>query len=72
MSLEAVLALLIGGGGLGAFITAWLTRLSDKDAHELQLLDRAYKEIERLDAELLEERVENASFRKTLKEHDLL
>lgn len=72
MSLEAVLALLIGGGGLGAFVTAWLARLSDKDAHELQLLDRAYKEIERLDAELTQERVENASFRKTMKEHDLL
>lgn len=54
MTAETILALIIGGGGIGAIVSALLTRKSAKEGTDLQLLDRAYKEIERLDEKIAE------------------
>lgn len=48
MNLTAILALLIGGGGIGSLVSAFLTRKTEKDKIEISLLDRAYEEINRL------------------------
>lgn len=54
MGLQELLIVLIGGGGIGAIIAALMTRQTDKDKNKIDLLDRAYKEIERLEAKLAE------------------
>lgn len=54
MSLEWLVGILIGGGGVGAILSAYLTFLSSNKAHELNLLDRASEEIERLDKKIKE------------------
>ena len=54
MGLQDLLIVLIGGGGIGAIIAALMTRQTDKDKNKIDLLDRAYKEIERLEAKLAE------------------
>lgn len=48
MGIKEVLILLIGGGGIGSMVSAFLTRKTDKDKIEISLLDRAYEEIDRL------------------------
>lgn len=48
MDLTKILALLIGGGGIGSLVSAFLTRKTEKDKIEISLLDRAYEEINRL------------------------
>lgn len=54
MTLGTILALVIGGGGIGSIVSAFLTRKSAREGTDLQLLDRAYKEIERLDDKIAE------------------
>lgn len=49
MNWETILALLVGGTGIGGWISSILTRQSQKESNEVDLLDRAYKEITRLD-----------------------
>lgn len=75
MELNELLTILIGGGGVGAIIAAVMTRQTAKDQNKIDLLDRAYKEIERLEskideleAELISERRMNDDLRKVLYE----
>ena len=75
MGLQELLTVLIGGGGIGAIIAAIMTRQTAKDQNKIDLLDRAYKEIERLEAkideleeELRSERSMNDELRKVLNE----
>ena len=75
MGLQELLTVLIGGGGIGAIIAALMTRQTAKDQNKIDLLDRAYKEIERLEAkideleeELRSERSMNDELRKVLNE----
>lgn len=73
MGLQELLTVLIGGGGIGAIIAALMTRQTAKDQNKIDLLDRAYKEIERLEAkideleeELRSERSMNDELRRVL------
>ena len=75
MELNELLTVFIGGGGVGAIIAAIMTRQTAKDKNKIDLLDRAYKEIERLEAkideleeELRSERSMNDELRKVLNE----
>jgi len=54
MGLQDILIVLIGGGGIGAIIAALMTRQTAKDQNKIDLLDRAFKEIERLETKLKE------------------
>ena len=54
MEVNELLTILIGGGGVGAIIAAVMTRQTAKDQNKINLLDRAFKEIERLEAKLKE------------------
>lgn len=54
MEVNELLTILIGGGGVGAIIAAVMTRETEKDKNKIDLLDRAFKEIERLEAKLKE------------------
>ena len=54
MGLQELLTVLIGGGGIGAIIAAIMTRQTAKDQNKIDLLDRAFKEIERLETKLKE------------------
>ena len=54
MEINELLTILIGGGGVGAIIAAVMTRETAKDKNKIDLLDRAFKEIERLEAKLKE------------------
>lgn len=54
MGFDDLLTVLIGGGGVGAIIAAIMTRQTAKDKNKIDLLDRAFKEIERLEAKLKE------------------
>ena len=60
MEVNELLTILIGGGSVGAIIAAIMTRQTAKDKNKIDLLDRAYKEIERLEAKIdeLEEELE--------------
>ena len=73
MELNELLTILIGGGGIGAIIAALMTRQTAKDQNKIDLLDRAYKEIERLETkidelenELKNERQMNDELRRVL------
>ena len=73
MGLQELLTVLIGGGGIGAIIAALMTRQTAKDKNKIDLLDRAYKEIERLEGkidelenELKNEKQTNDDLRKVL------
>ena len=54
MGPQELLTVLIGGGGIGAIIAALMTRQTAKDQNKIDLLDRALKEIVRLEAKLKE------------------
>lgn len=54
MTFEQLLVLLIGGGGAAGLLSAFFTRKSSKEKTDIDLLDRAYKEIERIDTKLKE------------------
>lgn len=54
MTFEQLLILLIGGGGAAGLLSAFFTRKSGKEKTDIDLLDRAYKEIERIDKKLKE------------------
>ena len=54
MGLQELLTVLIGSGGIGAIIAALMTRQTAKDKNKIDLLDRAFKEIERLETKLKE------------------
>lgn len=54
MELNELLTVLIGGGGVGAIIAALMTRQTAKDKNKIDLLDRAFKEMERLEGKLKE------------------
>lgn len=58
MDISELLAVLIGGGSVGAIIAAYMTRQTEKDQNKMDLLDRTYKEIERLEAKLREAEAE--------------
>ena len=73
MGLQDLLTVLIGSGGIGAIIAALMTRQTAKDKNKIDLLDRALKEIVRLEAkikeaeeELEKEQNENDELRKVL------
>ena len=73
MELNELLTILIGGGGVGAIVAAIMTRETAKDKNKIDLLDRALKEIVRLEAKLKEaedeldkEQNENYELRKVL------
>lgn len=75
MGFDDLLTVLIGGGGIGAIIAALMTRQTAKDKNKIDLLDRAFKEIERLETKLKEaeeelekEQNENDELRKVLVE----
>lgn len=75
MNLESILLLFIGGGGVGALVSAFFTRKSQRESTEINLLDRAYKEINRLDmkideleSELKKERDDNVELRRIIAE----
>ncbi|MEM5567684.1 hypothetical protein AAF695_02800 [Aerococcus viridans] len=75
MGLQELLTVLLGGGGIGAIIAALMTRQTAKDQNKIDLLDRAFKEIERLETKLKEaeeelekEQNENDELRKVLVE----
>lgn len=75
MTLENILLLFIGGGGIGAILSAWFTRKSNQESTEIDLLDRAYIEIGRLDgkidaleAELREKKTKNAELERIIGE----
>lgn len=75
MGLSELLTILLGGSGIGAIIAAVMTRQTAKDQNRLDLLDRTYREIERLEAkikrleaELEEEEVQNDKLRKVIAE----
>ena len=54
MGIQELLTVLIGGGSVGAIIAAIMTRQTAKDQNKIDLLDRAYKEMERLEGKLKE------------------
>lgn len=54
MTFEQLVILLVGGGGAAGLLSAFFTRKSSKDKSDIDLLDRAYKEIERIDIKLKE------------------
>lgn len=54
MSWEWLVGILIGGGGAGTILSAYFTHKSNNQTHELNLLDRAREEIERLDNKIKE------------------
>lgn len=54
MSVEWLIGLLIGGGGAAGILSAFFTRKSAKEKNDIELLDRAYAEISRLDARIKE------------------
>ena len=58
MTFEQLLVLLIGGGGVAGLLSAFFTRKSGKEKTNIDLLDRAYKEIERIDKKLKEAYIE--------------
>lgn len=58
MEVNELLTVLIGGGGVGAIIAAIMTRQTAKDKNKIDLLDRTYKEIERLEDKLKEAEAE--------------
>lgn len=73
MEVNELLTILIGGGGVGAIVAAIMTRETAKDKNKIDLLDRALKEIVRLEAKLKEaedeldkEQNENYELRKVL------
>lgn len=75
MGFNELLTVLIGGGGVGAIIAAVMTRQTAKDQNKIDLLDRALKEIVRLEAKLKEaeeelekEQNDNDELRKVLVE----
>lgn len=54
MTWQMLIGLFIGTGGAGAILSAYFTHKSNNQNHELNLLDRARVEIERLDAKIKE------------------
>lgn len=54
MTWEVLVGLLIGGGGVTGLLSAYFTRKSSKEKNDIELLDRAYAEISRLDARIKE------------------
>lgn len=54
MDFNTLLALLIGSGGVGAIVSAMLVRETSKEKHKVDLLDKAYLEITRLDNKIQE------------------
>ena len=49
MSIEQLLAVLLGGGGFAGILAHTFTRITSKEKNELDMLDRAQKELERAD-----------------------
>lgn len=49
MTWQYIFLTLLGGGTVGGILSAILTFISTRSSNNISLLDRAYKEIERLD-----------------------
>lgn len=54
MDAAELVYLVLGSTVVGALISSLFTRKSAKESNDIQLLDRAYKEIERLDDRIVE------------------
>jgi len=54
MDVNTVIGLVLSSTVIGALISGAFTRISEKENNNINLLDRAYKEIERLDAQVSE------------------
>lgn len=54
MNIQEVTVLLLGSTVVGTLISSFFTHKSNKESNDIQLLDRAYKEIERLDERIIE------------------
>lgn len=72
METKDLISLLLTSGVLGAFISAILTRKSAKESNDIQLLDRAYKEIERLDDRIVELELVARELRGKLEDKDYM
>ena len=54
MDVSTVIGLVLSSTVIGALISGAFTRTSAKESNDINLLDRAYKEIERLDEQVAE------------------
>ncbi|MFL2116262.1 hypothetical protein ACEN4P_01370 [Marinilactibacillus psychrotolerans] len=45
-----IITLFLGSGVIGTLISVWFTRKTAKEKNAFEMIDRLYKEIERLDA----------------------
>ena len=54
MDVSTVIGLVLSSTVIGALISGAFTRTSEKENNNINLLDRAYKEIERLDEQVAE------------------
>ena len=54
MDVSTVIGLVLSSTVIGALISGVFTRKSAKESNKIDLLDRAYKEIERLDEQVAE------------------
>lgn len=70
MEAGELITLVLGSTVLGAFISSFFTRKSAKESNDIQLLDRAYKEIERLDDRIVELEEVARSLRSKLDDKD--
>ncbi|MDN6292620.1 MAG: hypothetical protein L0J35_06055 [Tetragenococcus halophilus] len=70
-----IATLFLGSGVIGTIISVWFTRKTAKEKNAFEMIDRLYKEIERLDSiikilrkQLEESETENRELRKQLDE----
>ncbi|SDJ67572.1 hypothetical protein [Alkalibacterium thalassium] len=54
MDVSTVIGMVLSSTVIGALISGAFTRVSEKESNDINLLDRAYKEIERLDDQVAE------------------
>ena len=76
MTLSELVQLAAGSTVIGTIISVVFTRLTNKEKHDIDLLDRAYKEINRLDSivKMLKSDLDDEKYmrKKTEKERDFL
>lgn len=70
-----IATLFLGSGVIGTIISVWFTRKTAKEKNAFEMIDRLYKEIERLDSiikilrkQLEDSEIENRDLRKQLDE----
>lgn len=72
MSPFELVTLVMGSSVVGALISSLFTRKSAKESNDIDLLDRAYKEIERLDDRINELEDVASELRTKLKDKDYM